>query len=133
MNAIDWKTLFISAEGRLARTHFWAAAAVLLGVWALYEAMTEGHPNWRLVTFWMIYPLLAFFAVCIISKRFHDRGRSGWFAAPVMVALIGALGPWRAIDLIFLGAMVWSIVELAVLTGEQGANRFGLNPVRQPV
>src|SRR4051812_38360868 len=103
MNSIDWKTLFFSAEGRLTRTHFWVAAAILGAVWALYEAVTG--ITLRLLTGWMVYPILVFLAVCVLSKRFHDRGRSGWYAAPVVVSLIGIAGPWRAVDLVF-----WAIV-----------------------
>ncbi|MEI7931554.1 MAG: DUF805 domain-containing protein [Alphaproteobacteria bacterium] len=130
MNSIDWRNLFISAEGRLTRTHFWVAAGLLIGVLMLYEAIT-GTTS-RLLTGWMVYPILIFMGSCVLSKRFHDRGRSGWFAAPVIVALIGVMGPWRAIDLVFLAIVAWAVVELAVLTGEQGANRFGVSPVRKP-
>jgi uncharacterized membrane protein YhaH (DUF805 family) len=131
MSAIDWKNLFISAEGRLARTHFWVAASLLLGVLLIYEAMTGPVSRW--IFGWMVYPILTFMGVCVLAKRFHDRGRSGWFAAPVVLAIVGLMGPWRAIDLVFLSIVVWGAVELAVMTGEQGANRFGVSPVRQPV
>src|SRR4051812_24212613 len=105
MNTINWKTLFISAEGRLSRTHFWVAAAVLVSVWALYEAMTGATS--RLLTGWMIHPILIYVGACVLSKRFHDRGRSGWYAAPVLISLIGVTGPWRAVDLVFLAILVW--------------------------
>ncbi len=130
MNAINWKTLYVSAEGRLARTPFWVAAGLLIAVLMVYQAVTT--PTGVLVTGWMIYPVLIFFGVCVLAKRFHDRGRSGWYAAPVVLSLIGVMGPWNPPDLIFLGVLVWAFVELALLSGEQGANRFGVNPVRQP-
>ena len=38
---------------------------------------------------------------------------------------------WRWIVLLLLVALlVWAIVELGVLAGEQGANRFGPNPLK---
>ena len=131
MNAIDWKTLFISAEGRLSRTHFWVAAGLLVGVLMLYEAVFGGR-TWQLLTGWMIYPILIYVGSCVFAKRFQDRGRSGWFAAPVVLATIGVLGPWNPVDRVVWGILIWATVELAVMTGEQGANRFGISPVRQP-
>lgn len=132
MSSIDWRTLFVSAEGRLARTPFWIAAAILMALWAVYESLTG--TTLRLFTGWIAYPLLIFFSVCVLSKRLHDRGRSGWYAAPIVVAIVG-LWPWPRgpLDFLFLLIVAWSIVELGVLTGEQGANRFGANPVRHPV
>ncbi len=130
MNAIDWKTLFVSADGRLTRTPFWMAAGLLIAALLVYQAITGVTA--RIVTGWMIYPILAFFGVCVLAKRFHDRGRSGWYAAPVVLSLTGVLGPWNPPDLIFLGILVWAFVELALLNGEQGANRFGVNPARHP-
>lgn len=129
MITIDWRTLFISAEGRLARAPFWVGSAIFFTFWALYELLTGA--TLRLITGWIVYPALIFFGVCLLSKRFHDRGRSGWFAAPVVIAWIG-LWPWPrdAIDFLFLLVVGWSIVELWLMTGEQGANRYGPNPVR---
>lgn len=126
--AIDWRTLYVTAEGRLARSSFWIAGAILLAVMAFYEAWAGVTLHW--ITGWIVYPVALFCGVCILSKRFHDRGRSGWFAAPVVVALTsvwsGADGPPSAIFWIIL---IWATVELAVLTGEVGANRFGPNPL----
>ncbi len=130
MNTIDWKTLLVSAEGRLARQTFWIVGGFLILTLMVYESL--GGLTWRLLTGWMIYPLLIFFGACVLSKRLHDRGRSGWYAAPIILSLIGVMGPWNAVDLIFLAVLIWAFVELALLTGEQGANRYGLNPVRQP-
>jgi uncharacterized membrane protein YhaH (DUF805 family) len=129
MNApIDWKTLFVTADGRLARASFWIAAAILLGVMVFYEAVVGAALHW--ITGWAVYPVALYFAACILSKRLHDRGRSGWFAAPVLVALIGVLTGLNSVaDAVFLVVLIWAGVELAGLSGEVGANRFGSNPL----
>ena len=36
-------------------------------------------------------------------------------------------------DFIFGLVLIWAVVELAVLTGEQGANRFGASPLKGAV
>ena len=121
--------LFISAEGRLARTPFLIAAAILFGALIVYEAVATGAL--RLLTGWIVYPALIYFAACVLSKRLHDRGRSGWYAALVLCAFVAMWPqPVGVLDFLFSIVIVWAVVELGVLSGEQGANRFGLNPLR---
>jgi uncharacterized membrane protein YhaH (DUF805 family) len=129
MNAarVDWRDLFASPVGRCPRGRFWFAAVALLALAAIYEAVF--YPTVKLFTFWFVYPALLASGACVISKRLHDRGRTGWWAALV---LLGVVLTWRepsAARLLFaLPIMVWSTVELGVLGGEQGSNRFGPSP-----
>jgi uncharacterized membrane protein YhaH (DUF805 family) len=130
MNAarVDWRELFASPIGRCPRGLFWFAAGSLLVLAALYEVVV--NPTVKLLTFWFVYPALLASGACVISKRLHDRGRTGWWAALV---LLGVALTWRepsAARLLFaLPIMVWTIVELGLLGGEQGANRFGPSPM----
>jgi uncharacterized membrane protein YhaH (DUF805 family) len=124
---LDWVELFFSSAGRLARGPFLIAAAVLLVILALYEAITG--PTLRLLTGWLMYPGLLFAAACVLSKRLHDRGRTGWLAAVVLVAIVAVWpAPAGFFDFVFSMVIIWAIVELGVLPGEQGANRYGPNP-----
>lgn len=128
---IDWMELFFSSTGRVARGPFILAAAVLVLIASLYEAAFGAMPTVKLLTGWFVYPGLLFSGCCVLSRRLHDRGRSGWLAAIVVLALVLA---WPVPDdlLGYLACLViiWTIVELGVMPGEQGANRFGANPVR---
>lgn len=125
---IDWKTLFISAEGRLARTPFLIAAAILIVVLMIYQSLGI---TVKVITGWLVYPALIYFGACILSKRLHDRGRSGWYAAMILCAFVAMWPrPEGVVDFLFTIVLVWGAVELGVLSGEQGANRFGANPVR---
>jgi len=127
-SAEDWKTLFISAKGRLARSPFLAAFAALLIVWGVYESINPDDLRW--VTGWAVYPSLIFLAACLLSKRLHDRGKSGWYAGLIIVAIIAMFPqPQGVLDFLFAVVLVWATVELAVLGGEEGANRFGPNPL----
>jgi uncharacterized membrane protein YhaH (DUF805 family) len=129
---IDLRVLFLSADGRLSRAAFWVAAVALLAVGVAYEAIAGVTVHW--ITGWVVYPVLIYCGVCVLSKRLHDRGRSGWFAAPVMLAIIGVWpDPFGFFDLFWWTVLIWAIVELALLHGELGPNRYGANPLRPAV
>jgi uncharacterized membrane protein YhaH (DUF805 family) len=120
--------LLFSAQGRAPRLPSVTAAAVLLVSVALYEAFANSAVHW--ITGWVVYPALFYMAACVLSKRLHDRGRSGWWAAAVLVSIV-AVRPHPAgfLDFVFFLVLVWAAVELAMLPGEQGANRYGVNPM----
>jgi uncharacterized membrane protein YhaH (DUF805 family) len=79
--------------------------------------------------------LWAFFATSV--KRLHDRGRSGWWMATLLVAappfdqliewLPDVLGFLLAIGILVL--WIWGSVELFFLKGTTGTNRFGADPL----
>lgn len=125
----EWAELFLSSNGRLARTPFLIAAAVLLGVAVLYEAIAGYTLHW--LTGWVVYPALLFSGACVLSKRLHDRGRSGWWALLILVAFIAVWPqPEHFLDFMFCLVIAWAVVELGVMGGEQGANRYGSNPLK---
>ena len=123
----EWTNLFWTSSGRLARTPFLMAAAVLFVIAVVYESAVGSTLHW--LTGIVVYPALIYSGACILSKRLHDRGRSGWWAALVLFALIGFWPtPHGFASVIFTGVLIWAVVELGVMLGEQGANRFGPNP-----
>jgi uncharacterized membrane protein YhaH (DUF805 family) len=120
--------LFLSAQGRAPRLPSLIAAAVLLGLGALYEALVGATLHW--ITGWVVYPALFFAGACVLSKRLHDRGRSGWWAALILASVVAVWPhPVGFLDFLFFLVLVWAFVELAVMPGEQGANRYGVNPL----
>ena len=126
---LNWN-MFVSAEGRLARTPFLIAVAMLFAVLILYEAVLGGQ-TLTLLTGWFAYPVLIYLAVCVLAKRLHDRGKSGWYAALIICAFIGMWPfPRGVVDFLFAIVLVWATVELGLLPGEQGANRYGPNPLK---
>jgi uncharacterized membrane protein YhaH (DUF805 family) len=128
---IDWSELFFSAGGRSARTPFLIAVAMLFVLFTVYQALVVDNPPLHWLTGLPAYGLFLFTACCILAKRFHDRGRSGWWAAPVLFAFALV---WPTPDSFwdFLGVffLIWAVVELAVMPGEQGTNAHGPNPLR---
>jgi len=129
---IGWTELFLSATGRLARTRFWIACAMLVAVAALYEAWVGPTLHW--LTGWLVYPALLYGGACVLAKRLHDRGRSGWWAALVLFALVAVWPtPHGFGAFVFTLILAWATIELGVMQGEDGANRFGPSPLAQAV
>ena len=131
MNA-GWSDLFFHAGGRAARMPSLIAAAGLVAIAALYEAIVGSALHW--ITGWFVYPTLFYCGACVLSKRLHDRGRSGWWAALVLFSIVAVWPhPEGFLDFLFVAVLLWAAVELAVMPGEEGANRYGPNPLRGTV
>jgi uncharacterized membrane protein YhaH (DUF805 family) len=126
---VDWSELFFSAAGRAARGPSLLAAAILLAIAALYEAVVGSTLHW--LTGWFVYPGLIYCGACVLSKRLHDRGRSGWWAALILFAIVAVWPqPSSFFDFLFVLVLIWAGVELGAMPGEGGANRYGPNPLR---
>ena len=128
---IDWSELFFSANGRTSRMASLIAALILLVAAALYEAFP---PTLHWITGWFVYPPLFYCGVCVLSKRLHDRGRSGWWAALVLTAVVAVWPhPESFWDFFFTLVLIWALVDLAAMPGEAGTNRYGPNPLKPTV
>ena len=123
----DWPELFFSSSGRVGRLPFLLAAVLLIVLLALYQSALGDN----VFTGVFAYPILFFSGACVLSKRLHDRGRSGWWTAVILFAFI-MVWPHPEGVLVMLGVlvMIWAIVELALMPSEQGSNRYGPNPMR---
>jgi len=127
---IDWPELFFSSSGRVGRLPFLLAAVSLIVMLALYQSALGDN----VFTGVFAYPLLFFSGACVLSKRLHDRGRSGWWTAVILFAFIMIWPhPEGLLDFLGLAVIVWAVVELGLMSSEQGANRFGPNPMRAAI
>ena len=70
--------------------------------------------SWRGLNIYS-YPAMLYVGACLLSKRLHDRGRSGWLAALILLALTAIWAPpTNAFDFVFLLVLVWTVVELSI-------------------
>ena len=125
-NSSPWSLLLVSAAGRAPRIQFIVGVAGLLGALIVFE---NAIPQiLRDLTAIFFYPAVLFAPACLLSKRLHDRGRSGWWAALILLSF-GMVWPsptgWRSL---FILVVIWTAVELGLMPSEQGANRFGPRP-----
>jgi uncharacterized membrane protein YhaH (DUF805 family) len=117
----------LSSTGRMSRAAFLACASVLVALACAYEYGLSRGLGFRLG--WIVYPVLLFPAACVMSKRLHDRGRAGWWGFLVVWALVEA---WPAPSNMFgyaaLAVLAVAFLDLGLMPGEPGPNRFGANP-----
>jgi uncharacterized membrane protein YhaH (DUF805 family) len=81
--------------------------------------------------------LLLWVFVATSVKRLHDRDRSGWWMATLLISSppFDQLTDWLPDALGFLLALgifvlwIWVSVELFLLKGSRGSNRFGADPL----
>jgi uncharacterized membrane protein YhaH (DUF805 family) len=69
---------------------------------------TSAIPMW-IVMLVFLYPTLAVYA-----KRWHDRGKSGWWTLILLIPIIGPL---------------WALIECGFLRGTEGPNQYGADPL----
>ncbi len=137
---MDWNWFLFNFEGRINRAKFWLAAfiwfATVFSFMTIFLFVVAGilrasgndlhfvstktmHPAFYLLGSPLLVIGVWLFAATAI-KRFHDRGKSGWWLAPFFIA------PGS------FGLSVWCFVELFCLRGTKGPNRFGSDPL-EPV
>ena len=108
------RQLLLQLDGRIARRTWWLWGVamplgmalyltVLLRVAGLSPRITEVAVNLML-----LWPVVA-----VSVKRWHDRGKSGWWLLVTLIPLVGWL---------------WTLVENGLLRGDAGQNRFGNAP-----
>lgn len=147
---MDWRTLFLTTDGRIGRRDFWIGIAIIFGI-----AVVAG---WipvlgQLIALALIYP-----SICLQAKRLHDMGKTAWLmlvpmgVGMVCSAVAAAMGGMAAIGLgaggeaaaagaAMAGVGAFLVLILAVVvsfgfllwvglsSGDPGENRFGPPPV----
>ena len=116
---MDWKYLFTSYEGRINRAKFWTGVGVII-VGAIIAMILDnvlgtdiGQLPYGII--YIIYVLgTLYFVFALYAKRWHDRGKSGWWTLILLVPAIG---------------FFWWLVECGILEGTKGANQYGPDPL----
>ena len=147
---MDFKYLFTSFEGRINRAKYWAGMIILavisiilgLLIGAIFGPTILGNILVLLITAALFYPGYA-----VAAKRFQDRDKSGITAlyglVPVLIAsvlqMLGLTGTPEApnalgwiCSLVTMGVGLWFLIELGILKGTEGPNRFGPDPLATP-
>ena len=109
-----------SFKGRMCRSDYWLKGYLPLlavGIFSnvlFYGARTDvGRVTAIIIGIIMWWPGLA-----LSVKRLHDRNRSGWFLATMLIPLA---------NIVFA---IWILIEVWFLRGTVGPNRFGDDPLQ---
>jgi len=113
MGRLDLNYMFATADGRIGRQTWWIGVAMLF-VAGLVVSLLFGSGG--LVPL-VLNLVLLIAGIMLHIKRFHDRGKSGWWVLILFVPVIG---------------VIWAIVDLGILEGDRDDNRFGA-PAARPV
>lgn len=108
--------LFFSTRGRISRRTFWGYGCfALLGLAVVGMALLNiaGVSAERAEN--LVNLLLAWPAIALSAKRWHDRNHSGWWVLVNLVPVVGTL---------------WALVANGFLRGTAGGNRFGEDPLQ---
>jgi uncharacterized membrane protein YhaH (DUF805 family) len=106
--------LFFSLQGRVNRRTFWlygVLALLALGMVGMALLEIAGMQPARAERW--VNLLIAWPAVAISVKRWHDRDKSGWWVLVALIPLVGQL---------------WMLIANGLLRGTSGPNRFGDEP-----
>jgi uncharacterized membrane protein YhaH (DUF805 family) len=106
------KQLFLSFHGRMSRSSFWLCALLAWAVFVILFVGMDGMFSHRATL--LLYPLLFWVLLALMTKRLHDRNKRGAWIMLVAVPIFGPL-------VLF--------TELGFLRGSTGDNRFGADPV----
>lgn len=111
-------------DGRIGRQKFWlmgmviSLATVAFTVFARFVSsagvLLSGDPQLAVgvgaLLFWGGAIAALWMYLAVWAKRWHDRGKSGWWSLIMLIPVIG----W-----------VWTLVELGFLQGDYGDNKYG--------
>ena len=115
---MDWKYLFTSFEGRIGRQQMWMGIIVLIVisiVVAVLDMILGTRTENGIGILGIIYSIICIYpSLALYAKRWHDRGKSGWWSLIILVPIIGGL---------------WLLIELGFLKGTDGPNQYGADPL----
>src|SRR5208282_3326643 len=108
-----------SFKGRMNRSDYWLKGVIFLSpLSVLMSILLLVNSAVVQVVAVVLSVLLLWPSLALIVKRLHDRGRSGWFAATLLIP---------AANVVF-GVLIF--IWAGFLKGAVGANRFGEDPSR---
>ncbi len=106
-----------STEGRVSRLTFWKFFAIIYILLAIIGWIAE-HPSFPMIGK-LVLDIVGLAAlvvgIFVQIKRWHDRGKSGWWILINFLPCIGGL---------------WALIECGFLKGTDGPNQYGPDPLQ---
>ena len=110
-NTTQW---WLRWDTRNSRSQWWIVQVPVYIVSAIVATITRNndHGLWTVIAL-VISLAMAYLYFASNARRFHDRGKSGWWSLIGIVPIIGTL---------------WILIELGFLAGDSGPNQWGPPP-----
>jgi len=117
-------TNMLTSNGRISRSTYWLfqfaffAAIYLIGEFTgafIPPGAAVERADHAQALFGLAILFLVLFAWMMQIKRWHDRGKSGWWVFINLLPIIGGL---------------WAFIELGLLRGTPGPNEYGPDPLQ---
>ncbi len=110
MGNTDFVYLFTSAKGRIGRQQWWLGISILISIWvASFYLLETGSSLFPAITI-----IVWIAGIMVHIKRLHDRNKSGWWCLLLHTPVLN---------------VIWAIIELGMLRGSLGRNRYGADPL----
>lgn len=114
---MNFASLLFSMQGRIGRGQYWLGYCVLLAICLVaWMALFAGQDQQNLLLLLVpiaLLPVSLWISICIMAKRYHDRGKSAWWILICLIPIIGG---------------IWQFIELGLLRGDDGTNDYGADP-----
>jgi uncharacterized membrane protein YhaH (DUF805 family) len=116
-------SILFSFQGRIPRRVYWLAliaTSIVMNALNFVVGFVGGlvlPEDARPAILLVVLPLAVvgfWMGLALAIKRWHDRGKSGWF---VLITFIIPIIGW-----------IWAFVEVGCLRGTVGPNQYGLDP-----
>jgi uncharacterized membrane protein YhaH (DUF805 family) len=145
---------YFSFRGRANRARYWLTVLSIVGVFiatGLVASILTHIPLLGIlgaIVLLVVIPAALVVSLANTARRLHDRGKSAWWVlvfqgVPFLLSLLqelltvgsgsGAVGPAALLTLIALPFWIWALVELGILKGTDGPNKYGEDPLGKPL
>jgi uncharacterized membrane protein YhaH (DUF805 family) len=138
---VKWLWLFTSFHGHINRTQFWCGLLALLILSVLVRVVvgvilsipllgTEGVEGLAWLPVLMVSAATIYSSSAIFAKRFHDRGKSGWWTLmanvlPYSTLFVGENTPCsHVIFMLLLPIWIWTVVQCGCLPSDDASNLY---------
>jgi uncharacterized membrane protein YhaH (DUF805 family) len=103
---LQFKQLVLSTKGRIGRMHY----NIFFVPFILLTTLFKEKVFQSTVSGILVVIAIAWIAVVMQAKRWHDRNKSAWWVLVNFVPIVGQL---------------WAIVSCCFLRGTEGNNKYG--------
>lgn len=135
---------YFSFAGRANRQAYWVTTILVnvTTVVVVFAATGLGTLGFAVIA---LATLASLWLACAVgARRLHDRNRSAWwllamysplFLLPSLAMIASASSPEaeRGLNILSLPFSLWTLVDLGILKGTSGPNRFGADPLQSQV